>query len=256
MGALSADFETQARLGMATKPALARAMKALQATGFNCAIYDYSPVARSHEGFLITPSVLEMVNAPSDMAQLWCDDGYYQLDPVQEAALTVSRPFLWSYRGGPNAVMHRILSAKHSPVLSYVRDTRLTCGITVPIRFNGGDLATFNAIRIDPEPGFEKDAERFLAEIGELGHLFHDTVYPGFDRKARTSRYGRLTARERQCLRLCADGLTTKQVAHEIGRSIPTATLHLTSATHKLGARNRSHAIALAAHYRLLEPEI
>lgn len=255
MAALSAKFEAQVRLGMATKPALARAMKALESTGFNCAIYDYSPVARSHEGILITPSVLEMINAPPDMAQLWCDNGYYQMDPVQEAALTVTRPFLWSYRGGPNAVMHRILSAKHSPVLNYVQDTRLTCGITVPIRFNGGDLATFNAIRIDPEPDFEKEAERFLAEIGELGQVFHDTVYPGFDAPMRSSRYGRLTARERQCLRLCADGLTTKQVAHEIGRSIPTATLHLTSATRKLGARNRSHAIALAAHYRLLEPE-
>lgn len=255
MGVLSAQFEGQSRLGMATKPALARAMKALEATGFNCAIYDYSPVARSHDGILITPSVLEMINAPADMASLWCDDGYYQLDPVQEAALTVTRPFLWSYRGGPNAVMRRILSARHAPVLGYVQDTRLTCGITVPIRFNGGDLATFNAIRIDPEPGFEQEAERFLAEIGELGHLFHDTVYPGFDAGARISRYARLTARERQCLRLCADGLTTKQIAHEIGRSIPTATLHLTSATRKLGARNRTHAIALAAHYRLLEPE-
>lgn len=255
MGSLSEDFEAQALPGMATKPALIRAMKALEATGFNCAIYDYSPVARSHEGILITPSVLEMVNAPPDFPSVWCNDGYYQLDPVQEAALTVTRPFLWSYRGGPNAVMHRILSAKHSPVLSYVRDTRLTCGITVPIRFNGGDLATFNAIRIDPEPGFEKDAERFLAEIGELGQVFHDTVYPGFDITMRSSHYGRLTARERQCLRLCAAGLTTKQVAYEIGRSIPTATLHLTSATRKLGARNRSHAIALAAHYRLLEPE-
>ncbi|TIM80015.1 MAG: LuxR family transcriptional regulator, partial [Mesorhizobium sp.] len=43
--------------------------------------------------------------------------------------------------------------------------------------------------------------------------------------------------------------------AREIGRAVPTATLHLNAATRKLGARNRFHAIALAAHYRLLEPE-
>jgi LuxR family transcriptional regulator len=255
MGSLSTQFEQLSRPAMRPGPALACAMRTLEVTGFNCTIYDYSPVALSHEGILITPSVLEMVNAPTDMEALWCNDGYYQLDPVQEAALMVSRPFLWSHRGGRNAVLQRVLSARHSPVVDYLHDTRLTCGITVPIRFNGGDLATFTAIRIDPEPDFEASAERFLAEIGELGHLFHDTVYPGFDAKARTSQFVRLTARERQCLRLSASGLTAKQIAYEIGRSIPTATLHLSSAARKLGARNRFQAIALAAHYRLLEPD-
>jgi LuxR family transcriptional regulator len=255
MGSLSAQFERLSQPAMQTKPALACAMQMLEATGFNCAIYDYSPVALTHEGILITPSVLEMVNAPEDMPALWCNDGYYQLDPVQEAALMVSRPFLWSYRGGRNTVLQSVLSARHSPVVDYLQDTRLTCGITVPIRFHGGDLATFTVIRVDPEPGFEAEAERFLADIGELGHLFHDTVYPGFDAKARTSRFVRLTARERQCLRLSAGGLTAKQVAYEIGRSVPTATLHLSSAARKLGARNRFQAIALAAHYRLLEPD-
>lgn len=255
MGSLSAQFEELSHPAMPTGSALACAMRTLEATGFNCAIYDYSPVALTHEGILITPSVLEMVNTPADMSALWCNDGYYQLDPVQEAALAVSRPFLWSHRGGRNAVLQRVLSARHSPVVDYLHDTRLTCGITVPIRFNCGDLATFTAIRIDPEPAFEAGAERFLAEIGELGHLFHDTVYPGFDARARTSNFVRLSPRERQCLRLSAAGLTAKQIAYEIGRSIPTATLHLSSAARKLGARNRFQAIALAAHYRLLEPD-
>ena len=255
MSSLSAEFARLSQPVMDARSALACAKKVLEATGFNGAIYDYSPVALSHDGRLITPSVLEMENAPSDMAGLWCDDGYYQLDPVQEAALMVSRPFLWNYRGGKNEVLRRVLSAKHSPVLEYLRNTRLTCGITVPIRFDGGDLATFSAIRVDPEPDFEDDAEHFLAEIGELGLLFHDTVYPGFDAKTRTSQYIHLTARERQCLRLSAQGLTTKQIAYEIGRSLPTATLHLTSATRKLGAKTRFQAIALAAHYRLLEPD-
>ena len=85
MSSLSAQFERLSRPAMDTKLALDSAMKVLEATGFNCALYDYSPVARSHDGLLITPSVLELVNAPSDMAALWRDDGYYQLDPVQEA---------------------------------------------------------------------------------------------------------------------------------------------------------------------------
>ncbi|WP_287293711.1 LuxR family transcriptional regulator [Mesorhizobium sp.] len=174
---------------------------------------------------------------------------------MQEAALAVSRPFLWSHKGVQSTVMQHVLRSRHDPVISYLLDTRMTCGVTVPIRLAGGDLATFTAIRADPETGFEAEARQFIAEIGDLGHLLHDSVYAGFDAGIRTCQYVHLTSRERQCLRLAAAGLTAKQVAREIGRAVPTATLHLNAATRKLGARNRFHAIALAAHYRLLEPE-
>ncbi|WP_287301350.1 autoinducer binding domain-containing protein [Mesorhizobium sp.] len=87
------------------------------------------------------------------MQDLWCKGGYYQLDPVQEAALAVSRPFLWSHKGVQSTVMQHVLRSRHDPVISYLLDTRMTCGVTVPIRLAGGDLATFTAIRADPRPG-------------------------------------------------------------------------------------------------------
>jgi LuxR family transcriptional regulator len=62
----------------------------------------------------------------------------------------------------------------------------------------------------------------------------------------------RLTPRERECIRLCADGLSDKQVAHVLERSISTVVMHLQSAMRKLGARNRAQAIARAAHYGML----
>jgi LuxR family transcriptional regulator, quorum-sensing system regulator SdiA len=233
---------------------MAAAMQILTPAGFTSLIYDYTPVPVSHEGELITPSLMALANVPSDMQDLWCKGGYYQLDPVQEAALAVSRPFLWSHKGPQSPVMHRVLQPKHDPVVSYLLDTKMICGVTVPIRFDAGDLATFTAIRLDPEPDFETEAHTMLAAIGDLGHLFHDAVYAGFDARVKTSQYFRLTLRERQCLSLAASGLTAKQIAHEICRSVPTATLHLNAACRKLGARNRFHAIALAAHYRLLGP--
>lgn len=233
--------------------ALDVALGVVRGIGFDCVIYDYTPVPLSHDGRLITPSVLKLRNTPSDMEDLWRNHGYYQIDPVQDAALTVSRPFVWSYDGCQSAVMERVLRPRHSPVVSYLRDTRLTTGVTVPIGLVGGDLATFTVIGIDPEPDFVDVALHHLPEIGDLGHLFHDLVFPSFDDSLRTCLYIRLTERERQCLNLCAEGLTTKQIAHRIGRSIPTVTFHLGSATRKLGARNRSQAIARAAHYRLLD---
>lgn len=254
MQGVSGDFESEFHIGMGVDAAMAAAMRVLAPAGFTSLIYDYTPVPVSHDGELITPSLMALANVPTGMQDLWCKGGYYQIDPVQEAALAVSRPFLWSHKGSQSPVMRRILQRKHDPVVGYLLDTKMTCGVTVPIRFDGGDLATFTAIRLDPEPNFEAEAQMMLPGIGDLGHLFHDCVYAGFDQRTRTSQYFHLTSRERQCLSLAACGLTAKQIAHEICRSVPTATLHLNAASRKLGARNRFHAIALAAHYRLLGP--
>ncbi|QDL91387.1 LuxR family transcriptional regulator [Paroceanicella profunda] len=249
------DHEHEFHTGMTVDAAMEVALALLRPEGFDIATYDFSPVPLSHEGEFITPAVLSLCNAPEDMEGLWCRGGYYQIDPVMEASLAVSRPFAWAHGGRQSPVMRKVLAEKHSPVVSYLHDTRMTCGITVPIRAEGGALATFSAIRLDPERAAAGDAEQLLAAVGQLGRIFHDAVYPGFDAATRTSRHIRLTPRERQCLRLCAAGLTTKQIAHELSRSVPTVTLHLNSATRKLGARNRFQAIARAAHYRLLEPD-
>jgi LuxR family transcriptional regulator len=129
----------------------------------------------------------------------------------------------------------------------------MTCGVTVPIHLSGGDLATFTGIRIDPEGDFGEGVRHHLAAITLIGHIFHSAVYPDFDPRIKTCQHVRLTARERECLRLTAQGLTAKQIAHQLGRAIGTINLHLTLAIRKLGARNRVQAIARAAHYRLLD---
>jgi LuxR family transcriptional regulator len=238
--------------GMGMDAALDLALDAVRPHGFSAVAYDYSPVPLSHDGQIVRPTVLRFRAAPDEMEELWRVGDYYRLDPVQDAALLVARPFLWSYIGRQSEVMTRVLSDRHAPVISYLRDTRLTLGITVPIRLAGGDLATFTAMRRDPEPDAPEDASRALADVALLGHALHENVFAGFDARMRTCPHVRLSPRERQCLRLCTEGLTAKEIAHRIGRSLPTVTLHLAAATRKLGARNRFQAIARAAHYRLL----
>jgi len=235
--------------------ALDQMIGAVRPLGFSAVAYDYSPVPVSHDGSLLMPTVLRFRAAPPEMEGLWREGSYYRMDPVQDAALLVSRPFLWSYIGRQSDVMVRVLHDRHDPVVGYLRDTRLTLGITVPIRLAGGDLATFTVMCRDPDPSDVPDAERVLGDVSLMGHAFHETVYPGFSRGQRTCAHIRLSPRERQCLGLCAEGLGTKEIAYRIGRSQPTVMLHLASATRKLGARNRLQAVARAAHYRLLEAD-
>lgn len=61
-----------------------------------------------------------------------------------------------------------------------------------------------------------------------------------------------LSGRETQVLRLIADGLSTKQIARELGITDRTVKFHVSSILNKLGADTRAQAVALAARRGLL----
>lgn len=247
------ENEDQFHPGLSLEEAMDMARELLCPCGFDIVTYDYSPVPLTHDGEFILPTVFSMRDAPVDMEKLWCCDGYYSRDPVMEVARSVTRPFTWSHHGRQSMIMRDILSERHQPVVEFLMDTGMRSGITVPICGPGGSLATFTAIRSGNSD--DADLNAHLSAVGHLGHVLHDTVMPGFSRDVLRTPHIKLSPRERQCMMLCASGLTTKQIAHEIDRAVPTVTLHLTSAANKLGARNRAHALSIAAHYRLLEPD-
>jgi DNA-binding NarL/FixJ family response regulator len=61
-----------------------------------------------------------------------------------------------------------------------------------------------------------------------------------------------LSGREREVLRLVAEGLPTKQIARSLTITERTVKFHINSIFHKLGAENRAQAVALAAQRGLL----
>lgn len=221
--------------------------------GMDAVIYDFSPVATTSDGDLVTPSHLSHRNVPDDMREMWCRRGYHQHDPVQQMALTRGAPFVWSYRRqGPKTALARHLTGEHGPVSAYLHDAGLTCGITVPLHRATGGFATFTVICKNAGKSFACDAGGMLDEIGLIGQVMHEATLTRFTPDELQGPGARLSPRERECLALCAEGLTAKEIAGRIRRSVPTATLHLKAAAAKLGARNRAHAIALALHYKLL----
>lgn len=64
---------------------------------------------------------------------------------------------------------------------------------------------------------------------------------------------GTLTRRQRQILQLLADGGSITFAARELGLSEETVKTHTKNALGRLGARNRSHAIAIALRECLIE---
>ncbi|MCO5059792.1 MAG: helix-turn-helix transcriptional regulator [Rhizobiaceae bacterium] len=63
----------------------------------------------------------------------------------------------------------------------------------------------------------------------------------------------RLSRREIECLRLTAGGLTSQEIADQLGLSANTANQYLTSSGHKLNATNRTHAVAKALRAGLID---
>lgn len=227
-------------------------LDAVQEIGFSSIIYDFAPVPRSHDGEMIVPNVLRVRNVPESFIDLWCRDGYYRIDPVQQICLDCSIPFVWSHFRNDSTILARPLTREHAPVVSYLKDTRLTCGATVPIHMADGALATVTAIRIDSERSFAAEARQRLGTLSLLAQYLHQAIYNRLEPAARRTAAVTLTEREIECLRWAAEGKTAQDIAVILDRSLATVCLHLNNAARKLGAQNRAQAIARAAHYRLL----
>ncbi|MEI8634975.1 LuxR family transcriptional regulator [Vibrio sp. PP-XX7] len=221
-----------------------------KAMGFEALIYDYSPVPIALDGELITPSLLRMEQAPEDMQTLWCDEGYYQIDPVQQYSLKTNIPFVWSYRNPERTVLRASVNP-HDRVCEYMNDNDMACGITVPLHLPDGSFATLTGMVSGLDR--ERELEGALARFGLLALQFHEKIYPYFDAEIRRCPLIDLTPREKECLAYAAEGMTAKEIAAKIYRSVPTVTLHLNTAIRKLGAANRVQAVVRAMHYRLLD---
>jgi len=60
--------------------------------------------------------------------------------------------------------------------------------------------------------------------------------------------HARLSPREREIMTLTASGLTSKQVAQQLGISPRTVEVHRTHVMHKMGAANVAELVSMAAH--------
>lgn len=252
MQAKLSDFNTRLLSGRSLDEQMDYTLGMVQALGFEALVYDYSPVPLDHDGALITPTVLKLRNTPRDWHSLWCEEGYYQIDPVQHLAINAISPFVWSYRPEADTVLQPFIGQSHAPVVSYLQDSRMTCGVTVPMHLPKGGFATLTGLRTDTKGSTLQDVRQTLGDFSLISHALQEAAFPLLGKEARTCPV-RLTKRERECLRLAAEGLTAADIARQLNRSLATITLHLTSAMHKLGARNRVQAVVRAVHYRLLD---
>jgi LuxR family transcriptional regulator, quorum-sensing system regulator SdiA len=226
---------------------------AMQDYGFDTLIYDYTPGRYDLSGELMIPTVLELRNVDEAMRDYWFCRGYFRHDPVQHAALGTTAPFFWNYDPKAQTLIHAFMNAESAPVAEFLWERGLTAGVTVPIHLPGGDYATITGIRAGDPVRLEREVRLCLGDFSLIAHLFQRTAALRIAREQTLTGLPHLTTRERECLRYSAQGLSAKEISRVINRAVPTVVMHLNAATRKLGARNRTQAVARAAHLRLFD---
>ena len=73
-----------------------------------------------------------------------------------------------------------------------------------------------------------------------------------FQNEARDTSVVELSERELQCLHLLASGLATGRIAQDLDLSEHTVNHHITTLSHKLGAKNRAHAVSIGFRLNIL----
>ncbi len=226
---------------------------AMQDYGFDTLIYDYTPGRYDLSGELMIPTVLELRNVDESMRDYWCRRGYFRHDPVQHVALGTTAPFFWNYDPKAQTLIHAFMSEETAPVAEFLWERGLTAGVTVPIHLPGGDYATVTGIRAGDPVRLERDVRLCMGDFSLIAHLFQRSAALRIASEQGLSGLPRLTMRERECLRYSAEGYSAKEISRLIDRSVPTVVMHLNAATRKLGARNRTQAVARAAHLRMFD---
>ena len=182
-----------------------------------------------------------------DWIQRYFEAGYDAVDPVMQAAGGQFAPVDWRRLDWSDPTSRRFFGEAYEHGVG-------NQGYTVPVRGPNGQFAVFAVTKACRDEEWAKLVADFGKDFMLLAHYMHQQALELAGAEAQvTSRP--LSLRERDAMRLLADGRSRAQAADQLGISENTLRVYIDSARHKLGALNVPHAIALAAYKGLISPQ-
>lgn len=175
-------------------------------------------------------------------------NSYLTIDPVIKRALSSVMPFGWDELD--------ISEPRVGQLFREAAEHGLRHGLSVPVHGGGGEGGVLSLARSRPplpaaaaeRQGLFQQAQWFATVLQTRlrGLVFEETV---------PSRRP-LTRRERDCLRLAADGQSAQDIARTLQIAERTVVFHLNHAEEKLGATRRQHAVARGVALGQIEPSV
>lgn len=187
-----------------------------------------------------------VANYPQEWRHRYEAKLYIHYDPVVTVARQSRLPFFWNnggfiqpYRKAQQKVFHE------------AGTYGINTGYSIPISGRNGDCGLFSVAA---------HHERVLLDaMGPSGHLvyllglqLHDHLLSLTAQTPAGSADINLTARELECLKWAAEGMTTEQIADRVMISSATVNYHFNKIVAKLDASNRHHAAIKAVRLGLI----
>jgi DNA-binding CsgD family transcriptional regulator len=209
--------------------------------GFEHFIFGFrAPISLTH------PCQFILSGYPRAWREHYDRNSYLLIDPVIARSLGSIMPFGWDEldTSDPRVAQMFDEAAEHG----------LRHGLSVPVHGGHGEGGVLSLAR--PHPALPVDAvarQSLFQEAQWLAHVLQTrlrTLVIGENVPANRG----LTRRERDCLRLAAEGHSAQDIARTLRIAERTAVFHLNHAEEKLGTTRRQHAVARGIALGQIEP--
>jgi len=187
-----------------------------------------------------------------EFQRVWLEQRLYLISPIAAVCRVTTRPFVWDAAEVAQAVQ----DARHRPPVEWnlTPEYGIYGGIHIPIHMPYARTGSVGWLSTDPEIDLQERLERFGAPLRQAAYSMMDLIYAQRAERGDEEPSSQLSEREIECLSWAGLGRTDAGIGRIIHRSPATARFHIDNAIGKLGARNRTQAVAIAAQLGLIHP--
>jgi LuxR family transcriptional regulator, quorum-sensing system regulator BjaR1 len=179
---------------------------------------------------------------PAEWFEIYTGNNYDRVDPVMKMCRQSINPFEWS-----EAPFDPASEPGAAEVMNRATDFGMSRGFSIPIHGLSGyqAMVSLGGVHLDLNPR-SKPALHLMAMYGfeRIRRLLDSRPAPE----------ARLTRREREAISWAALGKSAWEIGEILHITQRTAEEHLAVAARKLGAANRTHAVAIAIWRNIIAP--
>lgn len=187
------------------------------------------------------PKTLIADNHPPAWRARYRQKKYHAIDPMLHHARHCQTPLMWSDQ----------VFATAPGLWKEMQANGLRVGWAYPARDGRNLVGLFTVARSEKNLGLEETREK-QSHIAWLAQRTHLAISAQITPHYVPAQHAPVSMREVDILRLTAEGKTSSEVAHRLGITERTVNYHTANAAQKLGAANKTAAVAVAALLGLL----
>lgn len=196
---------------------------------------------------LSAPEITTITNYPDAWIQVYFEEKFQRFDPVVRYCFENVSPIRWDHL----QKLPEYASPEGDMIFTKAAQLGLLYGVSTPLKAHTGEISIFSLATAE---GADID-DRIDAALSPA-HTFAAELFNNLTRIKLTLEEKKedLTPRELECIFWACEGKTTWEMSQILDITERTVIFHLTSATKKLGAVNRQHAVAKAITTGLIKP--